>query len=116
MSIAILDASPIDNASVEAPQKNIATCTEELAALRYLVILNARWASSDSLERERRKELRRELARLRRRYSDKIDEIAMTFGIQPAMDAKTNVERHVTVPRGVNPPASACEEDTELYF
>ena len=73
--------------------------TEELAALRFSIILTARWADSDTETPERRAELRDELALLRQHYGDKIDEIAMTFGVQQAMKTQNQVERTVVVPR-----------------
>ncbi|MGH9561854.1 MAG: hypothetical protein ACRD3S_10400 [Terracidiphilus sp.] len=77
--------------------------TEELAALRFSIILTARWAASDEESLERRAELRNELELLRRHYGDKIDEIAMTFGVQQAIAAQNQVEKTVVVPRDVKP-------------
>jgi hypothetical protein len=76
---------------------------EELAALRFSIILTARWAASDDESPERRAELRDELELLRRHYDDKIDEIAMTFGVQPAMETQNEVERTVVVPIDLKP-------------
>jgi hypothetical protein len=76
------------------------TCeTDELAALRFSIILTARWEASDSETPDRRAELRADLALLRKHYGDKVDEIAMTFGVDQAMKAKEEVERTVVVPR-----------------
>ncbi len=72
--------------------------TEKLAALRFSIILTARWAASDDEPPERRAELRGELELLRKHYGDKIDEIAMTFGVQQAMQTRDEVERTVVVP------------------
>ncbi len=77
--------------------------TEELAALRFSIILTARWAASESETPERRTELHDELTLLRRHYGDKIDEIAMTFGVQQAIATQNQVERMVVVPRDVKP-------------
>ncbi len=77
--------------------------TEELAALRFSIILTARWAVSDNETPDRRAELREELALLRRHYGDKVDEIAMTFGVQQAMETQNQVERTVVVPRDLKP-------------
>lgn len=77
--------------------------TEELAALRFSIILTARWAASDDETPERRAELRQELALLRKHYGDKVDEIALTFGVQQAMKAQSQVERTVVVPRDLKP-------------
>jgi len=52
---------------------------------------------------ERRAELREELELLRQHYGDKVDEIAMTFGVQRAIETQNQVERTVIVPRNVKP-------------
>ena len=59
---------------------------------------------------ERRAELRDELVLLRKHYGDKVDEIAMTFGVQKAMKTKEQVERTgALVPtRNVNGYAKEC--------
>jgi hypothetical protein len=77
--------------------------TEELAALRFSIILTARWATSDDEPPERRAELRDELEMLHQHYGDKIDEIAMTFGVQQAMERQSEVERTVVVSRDMKP-------------
>jgi hypothetical protein len=77
--------------------------TEELAALRFSIILTARWEASDDEDPEQRAELRADLSLLRRHFSDKIDEIAMTFGVEEAMKAKDTAERTVVVPRDLKP-------------
>lgn len=89
--------------------------TEELAALRFSIILTARWEAADDEDPERRAELRQELALLRKHYGDKIDDLAMTYGVQQAMKTKEEVERTVIVPRETKPPANAdldeeCDE------
>lgn len=81
----------------------LATGTEELAELRYLIILLARWESADSVDEERRARFRSDLTSLHRQYFAKIDEIAMNCGVQQAMDAQRMVERTVTVPRNASP-------------
>ena len=80
--------------------------TEELAAVRFSIILTARWAASDDETPERRAELRGELELLRKHYGDKIDEIAMTFGVQQAIETRDEVERTVVVPVEVKPSAN----------
>ncbi len=86
--------------------------TEELAALRFSIILTARWAASDNETPERRAELSDELALLRRHYGDKIDEIAMTFGVQQAIETQNHVERAVIMPRDAKPiPMKIGESD-----
>jgi len=89
--------------------------TEELARLRFAILLTARWEASDAEDPERRKELRVELADLRRLYYDKIDEIAMTFGVAQAIKAKAEVERGVVVPPEPRPTEPARVDDG-LYF
>ena len=79
---------------------------EELAAVRFSIILTARWAASDDETPERRAELREELELLRKHYGDKIDEIAMTFGVQQAIETRDEVERTVIVPVEVKPIAN----------
>lgn len=70
----------------------------ELAGLRFSIILTARWEAGAGGDVERRKALRGELKELRRQYAQKIDAIAMTFGVQAAMDAKEEVERTIAIP------------------
>lgn len=85
--------------------------TEKLASLRYLIILTARWAVSDSLGHERHERMNRDLCHLRREYSLLIDEIAMNFGIPAAMVAQEEIERKVVVPRGIKPPEQRAYEE-----
>ena len=85
--------------------------TEELAALRFSIILTARWEASDDQDPDQRAELRADLSLLRRHYGDKLDELAMTFGVGAAMKAKDNVERTVVVPRDMKPLAIYREEE-----
>jgi hypothetical protein len=75
----------------------------ELAALRFSMLLTARWEASDGESAEQRAELRSDLALLHRYYGDKIDDIAMTFGVKEAMNAKDDVERTVVVPGEMKP-------------
>ena len=101
-----LEASLLGPASIyirETREALLAYETEELGALRFSIILTARWESSKDESPEQRAELRADLALLRQHYDDKIDEIAMTFGVAEAMKAKERVERTVTVPRDLNP-------------
>jgi len=85
--------------------------TEELAALRFSIILTARWEASDDQDPEQRAELRADLLLLRRQFGDKIDELAMTFGVEEAMKAKDNIERTVVVPRDMKPMPIRREEE-----
>jgi hypothetical protein len=113
MSAYLLDRASIGPASNYVQVKHqllLTSYVEELASLRFSIILTARWERSAEDELERREELRDELARLRRQYSEKIDEIAMTFGIQTAMNAKDEVENSVTVPMGMDLKLAPIEE------
>jgi hypothetical protein len=98
----------------------LAAATEKLAALRYLIILTAHWASGDCVDAERRARFHADLVRLRREYSDKIDEIAMSFGVQQAMDSQQMVERTVSVPHcaipSVEPQPIESQQDDHGWF
>lgn len=96
-----------NNQLAESGKSELETSIDELASLRFSIILTARFADSPTQTRERREELHARLASLRRQYSEKIDEIAMTLSVQAAMDAKEEVERTVAVPRGVSRSALA---------
>ncbi len=101
---ASLDSTTIGPTSedvIETREVLLTEETEELGALRFATILTSRWADSDEETLERRAELRSDLAVLRKRYSNKIDDIAMKFGIAQAMKAMEEVERTVIVPRDV---------------
>jgi hypothetical protein len=87
----------------ETREAMLADETEDLAALRFSIILTARWEASDDQDPEQRAELRADLSLLRRHFGDKIDEIAMTFGVEEAMKTKDQVERTVVVPRDLKP-------------
>ena len=84
---------------------------EELAALRFSIILTARWEASDDEDPQQRADLRADLSLLRRHFGDKIDEMAMTFGVEEAMKAKDTVERNVVVPRDMKPLPIQREEE-----
>lgn len=118
-----LDPSLIGPASRyirESREALLAYDIEELAVLRFSIILTARWEASDQECPERRAELRNELALLRRHFGDKVDDIAMTFGVAAAMNAKEEVERTVYVPRDTALPQEIqfkeVEEGTEGDF
>ena len=105
MNTHLLEGVLINPASRDVYEKQenlLAATTEELASLSFSIILTARWEASASEDVERRHQLRAELVDLRRQYSQKIDEIAMTSGIQKAMDAKEEVEHTVSVPTGMD--------------
>ncbi|HEV2484402.1 MAG TPA: hypothetical protein VGT08_02630 [Terracidiphilus sp.] len=116
MPIHLLDAALIGPGSryvQEIQQDLLAVCVEDLANLRFSIILTSRWEASASEDLERRSGLRYELADLRRKYSLKIDYIAMSFGVQSAMAAKEEVERNVSVPLGMDHLLAPCEDDCE---
>jgi hypothetical protein len=118
MSAQLLDTASFGPASryvQEKQQASLSANTEELAGLRFSIILTAKWEASASADEERRNELRSELSGLRRHYSQKIDEIAMTFGVQNAIKAKEKVERTVAIPLGMKPLITQ-DEDNQLYF
>ena len=95
----------------ETREAMLAYETEELAALRFSIILTARWEASDDEDPQQRAELRADLSLPRRHFGDKIDEIAMTFGVEEAMKAKDEVERTVVVPRDMKPLPIQREEE-----
>jgi len=100
----------------EKQEELIAASTNELAFLRYSIILTARWEASTSDDVERRNELHAELKDLRLQYSQKIDDIAMTFGVQRAINAKEEVERSVTVPLHMEmDPFTASSDDDDSH-
>jgi hypothetical protein len=111
VSPAILEASAAVSGTIGVAHHNLYAFTEKLASLRYLIILTARWETSDSVTLDRRKVMSRDLARLRREYSVLIDDIAMNFSVQAAMDAKEEIERKVMVPKSIKPSASHFLED-----
>ena len=82
----------------EKKETLLAAEIEELAGLRFSIVLTAKWEADRDEDEERRKELRGELENLRRCYFEKIDQIAMAFGIAAAMKAKEKVEHEVTLP------------------
>jgi hypothetical protein len=100
---------------LEDRKRTLALLTEELAALRFSILLTARWEGAVEGDKARRDELRAELKGLRSQYSEKIDEIAMTFGVQKAMDAQENVQRNVEIPLDLEPPLVPGEEDDRIF-
>ena len=93
----------------------LAAKREELAGLRFSIILTAQWEASDTLPADRRAELRTELFNLRSLYLDKIDEIAMSFGVQKAIQTKEEIERTVAIPNDMTPDMMPIESE-QLYF
>ncbi len=118
MFTAILDAHSTgfdSNPEPELVKPTLAASRDELGGLRFLIVLAARWEASKSVDPECRAELRTELEHLHALYSEKIDAIAMHFGVQEAMDAQKEVERTVKVPRSMM-PAITPDDHERLYF
>lgn len=99
-----LSIGPASRFAQEKQQESLTASIDELAGLRFSILLTARWEASDAIDLDRRSDLRAELADLRRLYFDKLDEIAMTFGVDHAINARESVESAVTVPVEMNPP------------
>jgi hypothetical protein len=97
-------AEPASRHVVDRERVSLSDAVEQLAGLRFAIVLSARWESSGALDLDDVVELRTEMRQLRISYSHKIDEIAMTFGVQAAIDAQAGVEREVTVPKNMAPP------------
>jgi ribosomal protein L29 len=102
---------PPSGADHEKRERLLAAHKEELADLRFSMILTARWEMSGGADAERRNELRAELACLRRSYTHKIDEIAMALNVRDAMGAQQEVEREVTLPSNMTPFMTSSEYD-----
>jgi hypothetical protein len=110
----LLDAAPSSHALIHTESEReylLAVAREELASLRFATILTARWEAAAQKDVARRNEMRADLKTLRRNYSDKIDEIAMKFGVQDAMVAQREVERSVFVPKFEDAPELADEDN-----
>jgi hypothetical protein len=99
----------------EKRKLTLAAKTEELAGLRFSILLTSKWTVSESLADERRAELRTELSNLRSLYVEKIDEIAMAFGVQVAIEAKEEIEHEVFVPEEMNECVLPMDTD-QLHF
>jgi hypothetical protein len=84
---------------------------DELAGLRFSILITARWEESEDESEEQRAQLREELVLLRSLYFDKIDHIAMNFGVRHAMKAQREVERKVNLPHRERPASTACACD-----
>jgi hypothetical protein len=82
----------------EKQEQLLAADAEELAALRFSIVLTAKWEGDRDEEPQRRNELHVELTSLRALYYDKIDRIAMAFGVSVALKVKDEVEQRVTLP------------------
>jgi hypothetical protein len=97
-------AGPASRYALERRQVTLSDAVEQLAGLRFSIVLSAKWESSGILSGHARTELRDELRQLRWKYSHKIDEIAINYGVQAAIDAQEEVEREVEVPKNMAPP------------
>jgi hypothetical protein len=93
------------------PRTTLSANIDELAGLRFSILITARWEESEDETEEQRAQLRNELVQLRCLYFDKIDQIAMTFGVRSAMKAQQEVERTVILPRSGKPTGTACACD-----
>lgn len=113
MSASILDA-PVAVPVTRYVQEGLAACTEDLARLRFSIVLTAKWEASERGDALHRKELHTDLEQLHGLYFRKIDEIAMNFGVQEAMEAKEKVERAMSVPRGLKMPRLREEAGEEV--
>ena len=100
-------AGPASRFVVENNSDSICDAVEQLAGLRFAIVLSARWESAGVLDPDDCAELRTELCNLRSRYNNLIDHIAMKYGVQAAMAAQEGVEREVTVPKNMAPPRRA---------
>jgi len=96
--------------ATHSPEETLAASIETLAHLRYSVVLTASWEVFGDRDALRRRELHEDLERLHALYFDKIDRIAMAYGVQRAMDAKEDVERRITVPHSIRPAVWSIEE------
>jgi hypothetical protein len=94
-------------------QASLSGVVEQLAGLRFSILLSGKWLGSVVLTGQARTELLDELRQLRLRYSNKIDEIAINYGVQAAIEAQEGVERQVTVPRHTTPPRH--RESTSIH-
>ncbi len=97
-------AGPASRYILEHPQVSLSDSVEQLAGLRLSIAIAARWESPGILDGHTRAELQDDLRRLRSRYLGMIDEIAMNYGVQAAIEAKEGVEREVKVPKNMAPP------------
>jgi hypothetical protein len=92
----------------EKQETNLASFVDDLAVLHFSIVLTAKWEASDSEDEDRRAELREELAQLRHLYDEKLDHIAMTFGVDRAMKAKEEVEGVYRIARSRKPAAASA--------
>lgn len=118
MSTQLLDEVVIGPAAWDAGEKRetlLAVHKKELSYLRFSILLTGKWEALGGMGLERRNDLRAELAGLRRSYSQKVDEIAMAFSVQDAMNAQQEIERTVILPPSMKPSQMLSEYD-QLRF
>ena len=96
-------------------KRMLALKRDELAGIRFSVVLTAQWEASDTLPPARRAILRTELSSLRAEYLDKLDEIAMACGVQMAIATREEVESTVAIPADMTPSVMPMEWD-QLYL
>lgn len=99
----------------EKEETLLATIVSDLAVLRFSIVVTAKWEVAESEDAERRTELRNELASLRLLYFEKIDQIAIKFGVERAMKAKEEVEGTFKSARDIKRTATPSDAG-QLYF
>lgn len=97
---------PFEN---EASRNLFSSHVREISDLRFKIVLTATWEASKNLPDARRGALKYELRRLRESYMDALDDLAMTFGVDNAIRAQSQVERSVRVPPDMLPVADKLE-------
>ena len=105
-----LSLSPGTSHTCERKEAPLAGAIDELIRLRFSILLTARWAEGETEDPERCRDLRVELVELRKLYFDGIDEIAMKFSVQQAIDAEEEVERDVVLPRDTQTVPERADE------
>jgi molecular chaperone DnaK (HSP70) len=118
MSVFMSDAistCPASRSEHEKEETSLAATINDLAVLRFSIVVTAKWEVAESEDTERRTELRTELSNLRHLYFEKLDQIAMTFGVEQAMKAKEEVEGNFKTSREIK-PAMTPSDAGPLYF
>jgi hypothetical protein len=108
-------AGPASRFVIEQQQASLSDAVEQLAALRFSILLSAKWENSGLFGAGVRADMRDELGRTRNLYNNKIDEIAMNYGVQAAIQAKEGVEREVSIPKNMMPPR-VPKQDDRVWF
>lgn len=94
-------------------ENSLAARIDELASLRFSLMLAARYADSENQKVGHRDELRARLKVLRRQYSEKIDEIAIGLSATDTMRVLEQVEQNVVIPRGIQLSIESLEEEID---